>query len=375
MSNQPLTPEVSTESPWLLTKTDLTMTSLLPPDTELETREVLRKAVSANRRLAELKGIANVMPNPAILINAITLQEARSSSEIENVLTTTDRLFEAFSSAQGAVDPQTKEVLRYREALWQGFHTLKKRPVFSTNLFVQIYQTIKQTNAGIRNTPGTRIADGKGNTLYTPPEGENLIRDKLKNLEEFIHDESDSLDPLIKLALMHCQFEAIHPFTDGNGRTGRILNVLFLVYEGLLDLPILYMSEYIIREKKRYYQLLRGVTKEDHWESWILFMLDTVEKTSQSTVEKITQINTLLADTIEHCRQKLPSYMYSKELVELLFERPYCKVKFLVDRGIAKRQRASVYLKTLEKIGILKMKKVGKENLYLNVKLYELLSG
>jgi len=347
---------------------------LLPPDTELETREVLRKTVFANRRLAELKGIANVMPNPAILINAITLQEARSSSEIENVLTTSDRLFEAFSSAQGAVDPQTKEVLRYREALWQGFYTLKKRPVFSTNFFVQIYQTIKETNAGIRNTPGTRIAGGKGNTLYTPPEGENLIRDKLKNLEEFIHDESDALDPLIKLALIHYQFEAIHPFTDGNGRTGRILNVLFLVYKGLLDLPILYISRHIIREKKRYYQVLRRVTKEDDWESWILFMLNAIEKTSQSTIEKITQINTLLADTIEHCRQKLPSYMYSKELVELLFERPYCKVKFLVDRGIAKRQRASVYLKTLEEIGILKMKKVGKENLYLNIQLYDLLS-
>jgi len=348
---------------------------LLPPDVALETQPVLKKAVSAHRRLAELRGIANVMPNPAILINAITLQEARSSSEVENVLTTNDRLFEAFSSAQGAIDPHTKEVLRYREALWEGFHTLKKRPVFSTNFFVRIYQTIKQSNAGVRNTPGTKISDGRGNTLYTPPEGESLIRDKLKNLEDFIHDESNSLDPLIKLALMHYQFEAIHPFTDGNGRTGRILNVLFLIYEGLLDLPLLYMSEHIIRDKKRYYQLLRGVTKEDHWESWILFMLDTVEKTSQSTVEKITQINTLLADTIEDCRQKLPSYMYSKELVELLFERPYCKVKFLVDRGIAKRQRASVYLKTLEKIGILKMKKVGKENLYLNVKLYELLSG
>jgi len=347
---------------------------LLPPDTKLETRQVMRQAVAANRRLAELKGIANVMPNPAILINAIILQEARSSSEIENVLTTNDRLFEAFSSEKGAVDPQTKEVLRYREALWEGFHTLRKRPVLSTNFFVQIYQTIKQTNAGIRNTPGTRISDGRGRTLYTPPEGERVIRDKLKNLEDFIHNEDDSVDPLIKLAIMHYQFEAIHPFTDGNGRTGRILNVLFLVYKGLLDLPILYLSHYIIKRKADYYKLLRNVTKENNWETWILFMLMAIEKTSQSTIEKISQINGLLTNTIEHCRNELPSYMYSKELVELLFEQPYCKVKFLVDRGIAKRQRASVYLKTLEEIGILRMKKVGKENLFLNIQLYDLLS-
>ncbi len=347
---------------------------VLPPDTKLETRQVMRQAVAANRRLAELKGIANVMPNPAILINAIILQEARSSSEIENVLTTNDRLFEAFSSEKGAVDPQTKEVLRYREALWEGFHTLRKRAVFSTNFFVQIYQTIKQTNAGIRNTPGTRISDGRGRTLYTPPEGEGVIRDKLKNLEDFIHNEDDSVDPLIKLAIMHYQFEAIHPFTDGNGRTGRILNVLFLVYQDLLDLPILYLSDYIIKRKADYYKLLRNVTKENNWETWILFMLMAIEKTSQSTIEKISQINGILTNTIEHCRNKLPSYMYSKELVELLFEQPYCKVKFLVDRGIAKRQRASVYLKTLEEIGILRMKKVGKENLFLNIQLYDLLS-
>jgi len=226
---------------------------LLPPETELETRQVLRKAVSANRALAELKGIANIIPNPAILINAITLQEARSSSEIENVLTTNDRLFEAFSSARGAIDPQTKEVLHYREAMWAGFHTLRKRPVFSTNFFVGIYQTIKQTNAGIRNTPGTKISDNRGNTLYTPPEGENLIRDKLKNLEDFIHND-DSLDPLIKLAVTHYQFEAIHPFTDGNGRTGRILNVLYLTYCKLLTLPILYLSGYLIRNKSEYYK-------------------------------------------------------------------------------------------------------------------------
>lgn len=347
---------------------------LLPPTAPLETKSILKTAVSAHRQLAELKGISNVMPNPAILVNAITLQEARSSSEIENVLTTNERLFEAFSSARGAVDPHTKEVLWYREALWEGFHTLKKRPVFSTNFFVTIYQTIKQTNAGVRNTPGTKIANGRGNALYTPPEGETLIREKLENLEDFIHNEGDGLDPLVKLAVMHYQFEAIHPFADGNGRTGRILNVLFLVFKGLLDVPILYLSEFIIKEKRRYYELLREVCEKGEWENWILFILTAIEETSQSTVKKVIQINRLLEDTIAHCRRTLPSYMYSKELVELLFERPYCKVKFLVERDIAKRQRAAVYLKTLEEIGVVRKKKVGKENLYLNVKLYELLA-
>ncbi len=347
----------------------------LPPKTKLETSRILKKTISANRQLAELKGTAKTIPNQVILINSITLQEARTSSEIENVITTNDKLFEAFSSKLEGIDPQTKEVLRYREALWEGHGTMKRRQILSTNLFIMIYNIIKKTTAGIRKTPGTRIADGEGQIVYTPPEGENLIRDKLKNLEDFIHDETDDIDPLIKLAVIHYQFEAIHPFTDGNGRTGRILNVLYLVNRGLLDLPILYLSNHIIQNKIEYYDRLRDVTEKNAWENWILFMLHAVEETSQSTKEKILQIHQLYLDTLAHAKRALPGYIYSKELIELLFEQPYCKVQFIVDRGIAKRQRAAVYLNELENAGILKKKKVGKENLFLNVQLYDLLSA
>jgi Fic family protein len=345
----------------------------LPPKAEIETGPILKKTIAANRQLAELKGLANIIPNFAILINSLILQEARSSSEIENVLTTNDKLYEAFSSNLKNVDPHTKEVLRYREALWEGFESLKKRPVLTTNLFIKIYNIIKQHDAGIRNTPGTKIANSQRQTIFTPPEGETLIRDKLKNLEEFIHAEDD-IDPLIKLAIIHYQFEAIHPFTDGNGRTGRILNVLFLVYKGLLDLPILYLSQHIIHQKSRYYALLKEVTEKYAWENWILFMLKATEITAQTTKQKITQIKSLFEDILEYTRKKLPPYMRSKELIEALFEQPYCKTQFIVNKGIAKRQRAAVYLKELEKIGVLKMKKVGKENLYLNVELFRLLS-
>lgn len=347
----------------------------LPPKQEIETISILKRATSSHRYLAELKGIANAIPNQTILINSLILQEARSSSEIENVMTTNDKLFKAFSSNMQSIDPQTKEVLRYRQALWTGYKRLKKRPVFSTNLFIDIFRIIKQTDEGIRNTPGTRIADGRGEIVYSPPEGERVIRDKLKKLEEFIHYDRDEIDPLVRLALIHYQFEAIHPFTDGNGRTGRIMNVLYLVYKKLLDLPILYLSQYIIQHKAEYYQLLRGVTFKGEWEPWIIYMLKAVEKTSINTKEKIIQIKDQLDKTLEKARKELPSQIYSKELVELLFEQPYCKIQFVVDKGIAKRQTAAKYLKELEKIGILGKEKVGKENLFLNKKLYEILKN
>ncbi len=345
----------------------------LPPNKEIESKTILKKATSSHRYLAELKGIANTIPNQTILTNSLILQEARSSSEIENVVTTNDELFKAFSSSARSIDPQTKEVLRYRQALWMGYNRLTKRQVFSTNLFVDIFRIIKQTDEGIRTNPGTRIADGRGMIVYTPPEGERVIRDKLEKLEEFIHDDRDNIDPLVKLALVHYQFEAIHPFTDGNGRTGRIMNVLYLVYKKLLDLPILYLSQYIIRHKAEYYRLLREVTFKEEWESWILYLLETIEKTSINTKEKIVQIRDQFNKTLEDARKKLPPNVYSKDLIELLFEQPYCKIQFIVDRGIAKRQTAAEYLKQLEKIGILKKKKVGKENLFLNKKLYEIL--
>ena len=346
----------------------------LPPTADLETPTVLKKAISANRELAELKGKAGIIPNQGILINSLILQEAKASSEIENVITTNDKLFEAFSAGDKNYDPQTKEVLRYRQALWTGFNQLKDRPL-STNLFLDIVQTIKINESGIRKSTGTIIGNpNTGKIIYTPPEREKVIRDLLGNLESFIHSNDKDLDPLIKMAVVHYQFEAIHPFGDGNGRTGRIINILYLVLEELLTLPVLYLSGYIINRKGDYYKLLRNVTEEEDWESWIMFMLEAIEKTAKETTSKIEAINTLLQKTIEEAKDKLPDRVYSKELIELLFEQPYCKIKFLVDKGIAQRQTAGDYLNELEDIGILESKKSGREKLYLNTALYKLLS-
>ncbi len=347
---------------------------LLPPDhMDVETKAVLKKAISAGRALAELKGLGQTIPNQAILIDSLILQEAKASSEIENIITTNDALFKAFSVKSGKIDSATKEVLRYRQALWEGFNALKKKPL-STNLFVSLFQTIKQSSAGIRMMPGTAIKNmGTGKIVYTPPEGENILRDKLKNLEEFIHAD-DEIEPLIKLALIHYQFEAIHPFPDGNGRTGRIINILFLASKGLLDLPVLYLSKYIIEKKNDYYILLRRVTEKDEWEPWILYMLDAIEQTALFTKARIIAIRNLLEKSLLLAREKLPARAYSKELIELLFRQPYTKGEFLVSAGIAERQTAAEYLKELEKIGILHRKKIGRENLYLNIQLYKLLS-
>jgi Fic family protein len=347
----------------------------LPPEAELESPAVLKSAIGANRMLAELKGKAESIPNQSILINSIILQEAKASSEIENVITTNDRMYEAFAAGDRDYDPQTKEVLRYREALWKGFNVLADRPL-STELFIELVQTIKQDEKGIRDTPGTVIANpNTRKIIYWPPEGEERIRRLLDDLETYIQGEDSEVDPLVQMAVVHYQFEAIHPFDDGNGRTGRILNILFLVMKGLLNLPILYLSDYVINKKGDYYRLLREVTENQAWEPWILFMLDAVQTTAGEAMQRIEGIRGLMDETLEAAREKLPDRVYSKELIELLFEQPYCKIKFLVDRGIAKRQTAGDYLSELEKTGFVKSKQVGRENLYLNVRLYDLLSG
>lgn len=345
----------------------------LPPEVELETPSVLKSAIAANRSLAELKGKSESLPNPSILINSIILQEAKASSEIENVVTTNDRLFMALSANESSVDPQTKEVLRYRQALWKGVDYLNNRSL-SADLFIELMQIVKETKAEIRTEPGTVIANpNTRKIIYWPPEGEALIRNLLANLEAYIYDKNGT-DPLIKMAVIHYQFEAIHPFDDGNGRTGRILNILYLIEMNLLQHPTLYLSEAIIRQKSEYYKLLRAVTESSDWEPWILFMLNAVKETSEQTMERINQILELLAETVELAKNALPDRVYSKELIELLFEHPYCKVKFLVERGIAKRQTAAEYLRELENAGILKSKQVGRENLFLNTGLYTLLS-
>lgn len=346
---------------------------LLPPKVELETKEILKGAISANKSLAELKGVAKTIPNQSILISTLPLQEARSSSEIENVITTNDKLYEAMASSANNFDPQTKEVLRYREALWEGYKELQTRKLLTTNLYIRIYQKIKDTNAGIRVTPGTKISNSKGEVVYTPPEGEEVIWNRLRNLEEFIHTD-DELDDLIKMALIHYQFEAIHPFTDGNGRTGRIINVLYLILKGQLDLPILYLSKYIIENKNEYYKRLRNVTEKNEWQPWILYILEAIKETADFTSTKIVQIKNLFDKTTEDAKKKLPSRVYSKELIELIFEEPYSKTEFVVNAGIAKRQTAAEYLKELEKVGLLKSKKVGREVLYLNHNLQKILA-
>ncbi|MEX0770250.1 MAG: Fic/DOC family N-terminal domain-containing protein [Balneolaceae bacterium] len=345
----------------------------LPPDVDIETQAVLKAAIAANRSLAELKGKSEVLPNPSILVNAIVLQEAKASSEIENVITTNDKLFTALSAEDSKVDPQTKEVLRYRQALWKGVDHLKENRALSTGLFIDLMQTIKETDAKIRTEPGTVIANPvTKKIIYWPPEGEELIRNLLLNLEEYMR-EDDGVDPLIKMAVAHYQFEAIHPFDDGNGRTGRILNILYLMERKLLTHPVLYLSNEIINRKSDYYKHLRKVTENGAWEPWILFMMNTVKVTSRQTMDRISGILSLLDETLDLAKRSLPDRVYSKELIELLFEQPYCKVRFLVDRGIAKRQTAAEYLRELENAGILESKQVGRENLFLNVRLYELL--
>ena len=345
---------------------------LLPPPADLESKAVLKKAIAANKALAELKGAGELIPNQGVLIHAIGLQEAKLSSEIENIVTTNDELYRAFADEGQNTNPHTKEVLHYQDALWQGFDAIrhKNRPL-TTNLYEDLYRVIKQTSAGVRQVPGTKLANSSGEAIYTPPEGEGLLRDKLANLEKFIYAE-DNLDPLVKLAVLHYQFEAIHPFTDGNGRTGRILNILYLIEHGLLDIPVLYLSRYIIENKNGYYAGLKQVTTDGAWEPWILYMLDAVEQMSRMTREHILAIRDLMGATAELVKAKAPK-VYSKDLVEILYRQPYCKIKFLEQAGIGNRQTASTYLKELEAIGVLHGIKQGREMYYINTKFFDLL--
>lgn len=347
---------------------------LLPPEADLETPVILKAAIAANRSLAELKGKAESLPNPSILINSIVAQEAKASSEIENIVTTNDKLFMALSANDRQTDPQTKEVLRYRQALWKGVSSLEHGDM-GPQLFIKLMQIIKESEAGIRDDSGTVIANPKTRKIiYWPPEGEELIQGLLENLAKYLQADDD-VDPLIKMAVIHYQFEAIHPFEDGNGRTGRILNILYLIRQNLLQQPVLYLSDHIIANKPDYYRLLREVTEKGAWEPWILFVLEAVQTTSKKTMTRIESIQQLLEETLAEAKSVLPDRVYSKELIELLFEQPYCKVKFLVDRNLAKRQTAADYLKELESAGFLKSKQVGREVLYLNVRLYNLLSS
>jgi Fic family protein len=346
---------------------------LLPPKVDLETKSILLKTISASRALAQLNGAIRNLPNPTLFLDTIHLQEAKASSAIENIITTNDDLYQALIADKKFDNPKTKEVLRYKEALWVGLDRMKSKPFITTNLCIELVQTIKGNVAGIRNLPGTTLSNPAGDIIYTPPTGQEVIRKKLTNWEKFVN-EDDSFDPLIKMALMHYQFEAIHPFVDGNGRTGRILLLLFLNQTGLLEIPAIYLSEYIIQHKNDYYRHLRKVTEQGDWEDFILYMLDMVEKTANHGLKRLDQVTRLVEETTESIRVTLPK-VYSKDLVEVIFRLPYTKRQSLMDAGLGTAKTVGNYLNALEGKGFLTSKKVGKEKLYLNTFLMKILEN
>ena len=382
---------------------------LLPPLADIETKQILRKTISAGRALAQLNGTLLNLPNPTLFLDTIYLQEAKASSEVENIITTNDELYKSIIANKKINNPATKEVLSYKQALWLGLKELKTKPFITTNLCIKIVQCIKQNNASIRNTPGTTLSNTQGEVIYTPPSGEHIIREKLANLEKFINEpasppvrqtgfasgdeissgarsrtssgersrtssgeRSRTIDPLIKMAIMHYQFEAIHPFSDGNGRTGRILLLLYLKLSGLLDTPAIYLSEYIIKNKSEYYRCLRNVTENNEWEDYILYMLDMIEETANKGLKRLNKITMAMQETANEIKNKLPK-IYSKDLIEVLFRLPYTKRQNLIEGNIGNLKTVGNYLIALEKKGFLKSEKVGKEKLYLNPKLLKIL--
>ncbi|RIV30360.1 Fic family protein [Flagellimonas lutimaris] len=343
----------------------------LPPQEDLETKVILSKTITASRALAQLNGAIRNLPNPSLFLDSLHLQEAKASSEIENIITTNDDLYKAVVADKKFDNPATKEVINYKEAIWLGLKRLEKKPFITTNLCVEIVQCIKQNTSGIRTSIGTTLSNSKGEIIYTPPSGEDVIRGKMANLEKFIN-QNDTMDPLIKMAIFHYQFEAIHPFSDGNGRTGRILLLLQLKLEKLLDIPALFLSDYIIKHKEAYYRHLRNVTERNNWTDYILYMLDMVEHTSIQGLNRLESIVSLMETTGIKIKEQLPK-VYSKDLVEVLFKLPYTKRQNLLDIGLGTPKTVGNYLIALEEKGFLKSIKVGKEKLYLNHELMKVL--
>ena len=348
----------------------------LPPSREVETKAVLKKCVAARTALAELKLAGHLIPDQSVLINSIPLLEAKDSSEIENIVTTNDALFREASLGDAGTAPAptgeaAKEAAQYRAALYQGYKSLTTRPV-STRLAVEICRTVTGKAYDVRQTPSTTLKNAAtGEVVYTPPAGEATLRELLANWERFVNDPSE-VDPLVRMAVQHYQFEAIHPFGDGNGRTGRILNVLCLIQDGLLDLPTLYLSRHILRTRSDYYRLLSRVTSHGEWEPWILYMLTATELTSAWTNQKIRAIRKLMDATVTYVRAAAPK-VYSRELVELIFTQPYCRIGNLVDRGIAERHRASAQLKEMVRLGVLEEERQWREKIYLHRKYLDVL--
>lgn len=352
------------------------MTTLSPLEQldakRFDTPAILKKLASSSRALAELKGIASSIPNQGILINTLGLQEAKDSSEIENIVTTHDELFKDDVLPAAFANPAAKEVLRYRQALRLGFDQVRQTALLTANHIIAIQCELERNNAGFRKLPGTALKNGSGETVYTPPQEPAEIEALMSNLERFINDPGRfTADPLIKMALIHHQFESIHPFYDGNGRTGRILNVLYLVKEGLLDVPVLYLSSHIVRTKADYYRLLQTVRENDTWEDWVLYMLDAVEQTAGQTITTIHAIKTALFDYKHRIRAGFK--FYSQDLINNLFTHPYTKIEFVQRDLKVSRLTATKYMDALADGGLVQKHKVGRSNYYINVALNAIL--
>lgn len=351
----------------------------LPLPYDLETKEVLKQLNRANRKLAELKGVAQTIPNERILISSLTLQEAKDSSEVENIVTTQDDLYRAgLDPSHQFINAATKEVLFYREAINEGFRMVRNKDILTLNDIKHVQEILEQNTAGFRTTPGTQLKrENDGAVIYTPPQDGMAIVRYMSNLEQFINDDHLSqLDPLIKMAIIHHQFESIHPFYDGNGRTGRIINILYLVITGLLDLPILYLSRYITHNKGEYYRLIQAIRDKNtdnaaEWEAWILFMLKGVEVTAEDTISLVKNIGRLMAEYKNVIRPDFGS-KYNHELLNGLFYHPYTKIDHVVANMQVSRQTASKYLDRIVALGLLKKEKMGKENYYINIRLMNL---
>ncbi|MGV8915204.1 MAG: Fic family protein [Kaistella sp.] len=346
----------------------------LPPKKEIETAKILKQLALSHRYLAELKGTVKTIPNENILINTLTLQEAKDSSEIENIVTTHDELYKENIFIESK-NPATKEVYSYAQSLRLGFETVRNEKLLLNKHIVEIQTTLEHNNAGFRMQAGTKLVNNLGQTVYTPPQDSTEVLNLMANLEKFINDNHFSdLDPLVKMAIIHYQFESIHPFYDGNGRTGRIINILYLVLQGLLDLPVLYLSRYITQNKQQYYNVLQNVRENDDWESMILYLLKGVEITAHQTIGLVTDIKNLMHDTKTKLRAELPK-IYSQDLINNLFKNPYTKIESLQKDLNISRQTASIYLDELVKLGVLDKIKIGKSNYYINPGLINVLSN
>lgn len=351
----------------------------LPLPYDLETVRILKQLSKANRKLAELKGIARTIPNENILISTLTLQEARDSSAVENIVTTQDDLYKAgLSDKRIVLNPATKEVLRYREAIFEGFKMVRKNKILSNNVIKKVQELVKLNDAGFLVSPSKALVNqNDGKIIYTPPQDIDEVNRKMENLELFINDpDICNLDPLIKMAIIHHQFESIHPFGDGNGRTGRIINILYLVITDLLDIPILYLSRYITHNKNEYYALLQAIRDKNHynakeWEDWIVFMLKGVEETATDTIELVKGISQLMAE-YKTILRPLFAKAYKHELINNLFFHPYTKIDYMQHDMMVQRKTASKYLDKIVEVGLLEKLKIGRENYYINTRLRNL---